>query len=193
MSLFLSRSTPMPLGRSSVLPAFMLAALALMMCGCQGLQHPTAEVTRVAVTDQTDAGARVEVTVRLNNPNDVALPVKDVDYRITVDGAGAFDLTDHPAATLPPNGTQTLVLPAAFRNGQHNWAGRGFRARGTVSYQPPGQLRELLSQYDVPLPTVLFDATGRLGADAPTSHAAQSDSGSPANESEQKNEPREPN
>ena len=139
-------------------------ALLIGAGGCDFVQKPGTQVTGAQVDERTADGARVAMTVRVDNPNDVALPVRGVDYRVTVEDAGTFELDDAPPVALPPNASQTVTLPAAFADGQRNWAGRQYRLTGTLRYQPPGEIRELLTQYRVPLPSVRFSSEGRLRA-----------------------------
>jgi len=146
----------------AVILGLLCSVLALGAVGCRGVQKPTTRVTHVQLTEQTVEGAHVAMTVRVENPNDVGLPVRGVDYRVTVEDAGTFELDDTPAVALPPRGTQVLTLPAAFADDRRGWDGRRFRLVGTLAYQPPGEIRELLTQYRVPLPSVRFSAEGRL-------------------------------
>lgn len=150
------------MNRKTFFMTLMLAALMLGIVGCAGGGEPTVDVQRAVVADRTVEGARVEVTLQIDNPTDHALPVRAVDYRITVAEAGTFAMTDQPAIALPPNGQQTLILPAAFANGDTDWVGRRVDVTGSLHYQPPGQIRELLTEYRFPLPSASFSATGAL-------------------------------
>lgn len=132
------------------------------LTGCQAFERPHAEVRSVAVTERTAEGARVEVTVMVTNPNDVALPVRSADYAVQIDDVGRFSFNDEPPVTLPPRGTQAITLPAAFVAGDAPIVGRQMRVSGLFRYQPPGEIRELMRDYHLPLPTVPFDATAEL-------------------------------
>ena len=147
------------------------ALLAVTAIGCTGVRQPNANVTDATVAERTAEGRRIEFTVNVSNPNDTALPVKAMPYRVTVDGVGEFDMTDRPAVSLPPKGQQTVTVAAAFPDGAQTWSGRRFRITGWLKYQPPGQLRELMTQYRVPLPSVPFKAEGRL--EAPTTQPTE--------------------
>jgi len=139
-------------------------ALMVSASGCAGVRTPGAELSSGAVAARTAEGARVEMTVRVNNPNEVPLPVRGVDYQVVVDGVGTFEMDDTPPIALPPRGSETLTLPASFADGSQDWAGRRYRLTGSLRYQPPGEVRELLTQYRVPLPTVPIEAEGRFAA-----------------------------
>lgn len=139
-----------------------VVAIALGAGGCRGVQRPAVEVGEAAVTQRTAEGARIELSLRLGNPNEVLLPVKQVRYRFTVEGLGVFATHEDPAVTLPPGEHQTIALAAAFGDDSQSWEGRRYEVFGEVSYLPPGRLRELLDQYRVPPPVVQFTAEGEL-------------------------------
>lgn len=146
------------------LPMVLAVLFAAVLVGCDGLQKPEARVTRVALAERTPEGLRVEMTVAVVNPNDTPLPVRWADYAVEVDEVGAFAFEGMPAVTLPPNGTQTFTLAAAFADGEAPVVGRAYRVSGAVGYEPPGEVRELFTQYGVPLPAVEFGARGELEA-----------------------------
>ncbi len=138
------------------------AIVLLLLTGCS-VKAPTARVVAVDTDRVTEQGARVLVTVELTNPNDVALPLPKTRYRVAVEGAEPFAFETPPALALPPLETQLLTLPAAFATPDAAaMAGRPYEVTGAVTYQPPGQLRLLLSEYHIPLPTSRFSGSGTL-------------------------------
>jgi len=142
----------------------------LLTAGCELLQPldflarpkaPRVHVVSVAVTDQTDQGARVEVVLNFKNRSDVALPLVDANYSLHVAHAGTFAMTSPVKRTLPSKGEQTVTLAAAFSTDQP-LAGRGYRVDGSVSYQLPETFIENLAEESLPLPTVGFSSKGNL-------------------------------
>ena len=134
----------------------------LLMVGCS-VSSPTARVVAVEPAEITDQGARVLVTIELENPNDVELPLPWTRYRVTLDGAKPFSLGTPPAAALPPNGVQRVTLPAAFAfDEDQSLVGRGYAVSGSMTYTPPGEFRKLMTEYGVPLPKVHFADSGSL-------------------------------
>lgn len=146
----------------------MLAAIVLSTGGCRavarlrGIQPPEAEVTGVHVLEQTEEGARVRVQVKLTNPNDVPLPVVASDYHMTLAEAGSFKFVDRPGRTLPAESSGSVELMAAFETGGADVSGRSYRVTGWLFYEPPGQLRRLLTESSIPLPRVRVDTAGHL-------------------------------
>lgn len=137
-----------------------LVFAAALAGGC-AVQRPTAEVTGVRVGDATDEGSRVVVTVALHNRSDTPLPIRETRYTLQVDGE-EFAFTDVAPATIPASGTQTLRLPAAVRIPASAIDGRTYEVSGQATYVPPGEIRDLLTDSGVPLPSVSFSGSGRL-------------------------------
>lgn len=136
----------------------------LLMVGCS-FTAPTARVVSVEPDSITDEGTRVLVTIELENPNDVEVPLPRAYYRVTLDGAEPFAFDTLPTAALPPNGMQRVTLPAAFAlDRETSVAERGYDVSGSITYQPPGAFRALMTQYGVPLPKAGFSESGTMSA-----------------------------
>ncbi|MEM1210468.1 MAG: hypothetical protein AAGI54_14500 [Planctomycetota bacterium] len=142
--------------------------IALMMVaawglgGCIGAPSPKAEVVGVDVSDVSDEGTAVVVRVAVTNEGEVELPLPKVDYTVTVEGAESFSLVTVPDTVAPmgAGSTSLIELPAAFAGG--DLTGRPYRVSGTLTYEPPGDLRRLATDYRVPLPFALFSGEGVL-------------------------------
>ena len=140
-----------------------MICMAAVLGGCSAnLRQVTARVDSVRIDDRTDQGVRVLVTVVAENPNDIPLPIVKAKYEVRVTGADAFAFTDLPKATLPAHGTQTITLPAAFAFDGGNAVGASYRVDGQLTYEPPGEIRQLLTEYNVPLPSASFKDDGAL-------------------------------
>lgn len=155
-----------PRGPGSVRLVFMRVMLMLLLmlsalAGCSFVKTPTARVTDVQVDRATDEGARLVVTVQLDNPNAVELPLPKARYRVAVEGADPFTFTTVPDATLPRKGSIAITLSAAFP-GVVQPQGLGYNVSGAVTYLPPGEVRELLTDYRIPLPSAGFSESGQL-------------------------------
>ncbi len=138
----------------------LLLLITLAAGGC-AVQRPSARVTGVEIAEATEEGSRLLVTVVLDNPRDEPLPIRRSRYELSVDGE-TFEFTDLAAATMPAQGSQTLRLPAAVRVPAAAVGSRPYEVRGSVVYEPPGEIRDLLTDSGVPLPSVTFSQSGRL-------------------------------
>jgi len=122
---------------------------------------PTAKVLSVSLADQTDQGARLIVLVELNNPNPhTPLPLRFAQYQVSAGGASAGS-TSRPARTLPAGGSQTVSLAVSLA-GTGALSGAAVQAGGHITYEPPGEVRKLLTESSVPLPTVSFSYSGTI-------------------------------
>ena len=141
-----------------------LSFITATLVGCASLQTPTAKVTDVAVTGQTDVGASVRLTVKLHNPNDFVLPLTRAHYTIDVAGLDSFSFNQIPDCALPAHGDQTLQFTAGFPLKNQSIDGRTYRVNGYASIQPPGKMWQIFHQSGMPLPTSDFSATGKFPA-----------------------------
>lgn len=121
---------------------------------------PRAEVTSLAVTSVSEQGARVEAVVALENPNDLPLPLRVSDYTLSIDGVGQTTMVDLPPVTLPARGRQTFKLPIAVATDGAALDGQAYRFQGTVTYEPPGEIRRVLTDSGLPLPRTGFSSEG---------------------------------
>ncbi len=140
-----------------------IVCLALLVGGCtSNLKPVSARVDSVRIDEQTAEGVRVLVTVVAENPNDVPLPVVRAKYEVDLAGAEPFKFTDLPAVSVPANGVQTVTLPAALAKGGGDAAGTSYRVSGGLIYEPPGEIRKLMTEYGIPLPSASFKDEGTL-------------------------------
>ncbi len=148
----------------------MLAAVA----GCQRqgprttpwykIRQPEVEIVAVNLTEQTEQGARIEVTARLTNPNEVALPLKRYHLTFDADHRPAVTFRDLSNRTLPAQGEQLVVMPLALATGAGNLTDGAYRVSGWIHYEPPGEIRRLLTESGIPLPSAAFRKEGALAA-----------------------------
>jgi hypothetical protein len=148
-----------------------LACLLPLLGGCaltdvdqMFVAQPRAQVKMVRLIEQTNEGARVEVVVALKNTNDVPLPLVASDCSMSVAGRSPYRSATDPNAVLPAGSTQEIVIPLAFATPEPESAvtDAAYSVSGSVTYEPPGQTRKLLTDSGIPLPQVLFSGTGRI-------------------------------
>ena len=155
-------------GAGRIRTVVVVIAAVLCLSGCNILPKPGPKITppaarvgAVKLLNQTHEGAVVMVSVELENPNRTALPLLNNRYTLTVGGL-SFNYTDQPLRTLPSKGVQTLDLKAALSTGGRDLRGAAFRVTGRVDYEPPSQIRRLLTESGVPLPNVAYAGYGVL-------------------------------
>jgi len=116
---------------------------------------PTAEVEALELTAVSPAATTGNLIVKLTNPNDTPLPLPMARYAVTL-GETTYRTDTVPNAALPALGAQRVVLPVVFDGG----AGEAFTATGSIAYVPPGEIRVLMADLGIPLPTVNFRGSG---------------------------------
>lgn len=136
--------------------------IALALTGCISALPPSVEVVGAEVVRQTPEGARLEVALVLSNPNDVALPLPQASYTVSVEGVGDFSSVDLPARVLGPKSAESVRLPAAIATDGRDLVGLPWRASGNVRYEPENYVRAFLTESGVPLPLALFSGKGVL-------------------------------
>jgi hypothetical protein len=138
-----------------------LLVLSTFAIGCNGLTNistPKAHVTGVKIIDRSDTATRADITVQLINPNRTPLPLIKSHYTLNIEGAEPFSYTDRLNRTLPASGSQEITLPAVFIGKPTG----NYKVDGTVTYQPPGEIRKLMTDSGIPLPFTFFDGEGKV-------------------------------
>lgn len=134
----------------------------LTLIGCSSnLTNPTTRVTGARVVQHSEQGTRVEVEIELTNPNTTPLPLIKSDYTVSTGKGQAYHATERLNRTLPSRGKQTITLPAVFTGGADTGES-SYSVTGSVSYEPPGEMRKLLTESRYPLPSVSVSGSGVL-------------------------------
>ncbi len=139
-----------------------IGLLAVVLAGCNSLQDPTVRVSSVSVQEVTPEGVRALVELELSNPNDTPVPLTESTYNVTLNGLGTKSYNQRLARTIPASGRQTVLLPAAWAYEGATTPGgpQSISVEGSVTYEPPGEVREVLTESNVPLPSVAFSQQG---------------------------------
>lgn len=148
---------------------FVLGLLVLpQLGGCALVQFskrvepPMVDVMRVALAEQSEEGVVVHAMIRVQNPNDVPLPLVASEYTVLLDPNHSFTFDDKLQQMLAAKGIQELRLSAAFATKGQAVAEATYHIRGLVRYEPPGQIRRILTDSGIPLPAVAYSETGQL-------------------------------
>lgn len=141
-----------------------LAILMTALTGCAVLRPPAVEVLGAELTERTDEATRLEIHVRLRNPNDEALEILQYDYRVEVDGAPDYLGRRAGMTTMGPGSTTEAMLPAVIvgrtTGNVGGWRVGGWRVGGTVQYLTPGALADILFDTGVRRPKARFSGRG---------------------------------
>jgi hypothetical protein len=127
------------------------------------------------MSGQSDEGYVLTFTLLGENPNKSPLPLRQVSYSLSLDGKHVFQGTRSAQATLPAKGSQALTLPVSIPNDVG--AGKGaegagadepppagakakYRIAGSIEYQLPGSIAELLFDSQIRRPKAGFGESG---------------------------------
>jgi hypothetical protein len=150
------------MARYPLLSVLLAAAITIFTVGCSG-PAPKLSVLDAQVTEQTDAGMVVTFTMMADNPSGEALPLRDVEYEVSLHGKPVFKGTRSAQATVRRFGTQDFTLPCAIPLSPDQPAPSGtvpYTIQGTITYLVPGALAEALFDMDVLRPTTSFEGRG---------------------------------
>lgn len=147
--------------RSNLLMAGMLATLALFVSGCSTLrlEPPTLQVVNVGLVSASLLEQQLVVRLRVQNPNDVELPVRGVTYAVELAGESFATGESENDILVPALGNREfdvavranaaaaalrLLGDRGNRNPEYRITGRVKLARGvlrTIPFEHKGELR----------------------------------------------------
>lgn len=139
----------------------------LALAGCSAYEAPELRVVSVGVSERSAEAVVLRVVIDAENANDVALPLRDVEYEVEVGDGGegrVFRGVRSAEATLRRFGTQQIEVPAVVAAG--SWPGEGtpYVIRGRLRYTTPGEIAQILFDAGVRRPEVSFEGRGVIGA-----------------------------
>ena len=138
------------------------------------IASPQAQVLGVRRVEAGPDAHRYVIIVALTNPNDVALPMLDADYRLDI-GDAEYRGDTSPNATLPASGRLTLELPAVVTAD-----GNEYDVRGSLELDPPQQLKQVFYELGLPRPRANFAGRGEIEIAMSAAPPAAAAPGTPA-------------
>ena len=91
-----------------------LGPLVFISLACSTVKQPTASFKSMDVTDVTPQGFTMAFDLDVANPNPVALPISQADYKIGLAGVNVIDGKANPSGTIPANGSIPVKLPVTL-------------------------------------------------------------------------------
>ncbi len=116
----------------------------LAVAGCASIarrafQNPVVTVADTKVTGVSARGGSLEVTLRVENPNDFRLDVGALRYVVWVDSMQVATGQLDRIVTLEPAATSTVVVPVQFALDAVAMVGVRFLTTGSLQYRVTGQ------------------------------------------------------
>lgn len=151
------------MNRRATRPAVLLSAC-LFLAGCTTYSDPKLSLAEAKATERTPDGTAVLFTIDAKNDNDEPLPLREVQYRLELNGQTVFSGVRSAEATLRRRGTQQFTLPASVQKaGETAPSGPSrYVLSGVLYYITPGQLAETLFDAGVRTPSVGFRFDGEV-------------------------------
>ncbi|MEZ6235319.1 MAG: LEA type 2 family protein [Phycisphaerales bacterium] len=136
-----------------------IASLALLSA-CSSVAPPRLSIADVQVREVTPEGSSMVVFVRAENPNDKPIPLRSLDYSVSMGGQHVFAATREAEATLPRFGTLDLPLPVSVPATDRPIGPSDFDLSLTLRYRAPGKLNETLFDAGLLRPSVSAGGEG---------------------------------
>lgn len=145
---------------SRLIPLLLAISGAALLAGCSDTA-PRLNVVGVREVERTAQGTVLAIDIDAENANDVAMPLREIAYSISINGRPVFTGTRSPEATIRRFGTQRLTVPAVVSGGIGTTSGL-YEVRGDLEYVAPGRLAEILFDTGVRTPSASFVGRGAV-------------------------------
>lgn len=150
----------MPRFTHRLVQMLMLVLAALPLAACSSTSDPKVRLIGVELREKTSEGVVLAITLEADNETDQALPLRDINYSVYLNGERVFTGERSAEATIKRFGSQRVILPAAFVPKGALEERMACRVEGDLTYLVPGALAEALFDADVVRPSVSFDVEG---------------------------------
>ncbi len=132
-----------------------MGVMCCFLAGCALGRAPQVQVMDDIPIEQSDEAMRVEFLFEFTNPHDSPIELRELTYRVHVDGRSVYTGRRAAQATLPALGTTSLTVPAVIpieRIGEAT----DYNISGRLIYIRPGVVPQLLRDIGLPRPRVSF-------------------------------------
>lgn len=140
----------------------LLLAAPLALTACTSTAPPRLSIADVQVTGASAEGSSMLITLRAENPNDQPLPLRTIDYSLTLDGAPVFSATRAAEGVLPRFSSLDLPLPVSVPADLRPQGESEFRLSVLVRYLAPGKIAETFYDAGLQRPSVSGSGAGTV-------------------------------
>ena len=123
--------------RGTLLAAALLAAAA---GGCPAFQKPTIAFEGVSVSSVTRENATLGVELAVTNPNGYRLGVRQLTYRLSVEGESAGEGSIDASVSVPAHGSAIVELPLTLAWAPFRSRALEFALSGGIEYAVEGEV-----------------------------------------------------
>lgn len=149
------------------------ALIMVFVVGCQGYRAPQILITRAAPAERTDEALKLVLGIDLHNPNSESIELLEFAYEVSIDGRRVYQGRRAAQATLAPNDSRHMAIPAIVPLQQADGSGAAgafsatYAVQGTLKYVTPGEIAQILLDLGVRRPTAGFRGAGTVTLQAP--------------------------
>jgi hypothetical protein len=149
-----------PLRRLAVISLLSLAALGLP--ACSRYAAPSLDIVGTRLADERPGAIVLVIDFDAQNTNEIELPLREIDYTVSLDGREVFRGVRSPEATLRRLGSQSFSIPAVlvFDPADRPVGPRRYIVEGELKYTTPGEIAQILFDTGVRRPTIAFRDDG---------------------------------
>lgn len=144
----------------------LLVSLLCQLTACSGYPAPGTSISSENITDKSNEATRVDFTLNVQNVNSQPLPLRNVQYRLTLNNQEVFTSLKAAQATIPQNGSITIIIPAIipqnFIDKLHNLENVSYNLSGKLAYEAPGEIAAALFDTGIRVPSVKFSHSGSI-------------------------------
>lgn len=94
--------------------AALAALLAAGLSGCLTLHPPDVRLSGLTVRSASSRGLDLDVALEVTNGNGYRLGVRELTYRLSIDGTPAGEGSIPSAVSVPAHGSETVSLPVTI-------------------------------------------------------------------------------
>ncbi len=145
-----------------MLGALMLGS-GMLLSGCNKALAPTFQAVGVREIEQGDERSVIEFSIEATNPNKEPIPLRQVHYKVELDGVEVFSGVRSPEIMLHMYSSHVFTLPAVLPIEAIKSSGEvSYALTGTVQYIPPGRLSEVLFDAKLKVPEAILELSGTI-------------------------------
>jgi len=124
----------------------------------------------IYLSDATPDATILDVLIEGTNTNKEPLPLWEIGYTMSVDGAQVATARRSPEATIPGHGTQVFQIPVAVPSSvvsPDRLTVGSYRISGSVTYELPGTIAQLFFDSNIRRPSQPFAEAGSFDVERP--------------------------
>lgn len=153
----------------------------VVFAGCASTKPPAIAVIGASMAESTNEAAKVQIALRLQNPNNDPLELLEFDYSVEVNGREVYQGTRSAQMTLARLSTREIEIPAVIPYERTGWRTDAMppaaqvNVHGTLRYLAPGTFAQTLFDIGVRRPRTGFGGVQSVALTVPTSGPVFSD------------------